>query len=617
MNQKTLIRFALTIQNNAPTTINKYICKLSESIIFESKKNTLSALEISQKIKEVYALEFDVEEIKNALKQRGNEDILMLETDKYQLSVKAVDKQKQQDNPIDILNKYINEFLNEFSTSFSVEQIKDLVLKYIYYCFNSTADNLMALIKSDIKNPLKDFSGTKEEIETINDFIRWDNLEKNKFLYSVIAFSYDYCALSAKKDILFSKKMFSGKKFILDTNIIFRMAGINNDERRYVINSFVSKCKEVGIELFYTNTVFDEIYRVIDGNIKHIQYLTKNDEPVSYDLIKDINNYEVNDFYKLYYSWSKKPENHYNDFLSFQQYLYSLIREVIRDLDVINVDDYSMQKGKGEFEQYSRSLKEYKNSKRPYKSVSKESLKTDINNLLHTMYTRKSDSNSIWQTNEFVVSADQILVSWAKNTFVGVPLVVIPSVWLSIILRFTGRASDDDYRSYCLFLSLRQNASDDFSINTVNLLQIISTKTSVRELKERIIQEIITNKTEYNFSEPQDYELNTEKAFDIIVKDIAEKSLKNVEDIKSEYRKSIDDKNKENELAIIEEKRQSAQDQEKYALAIAESISNDKTKKWKIFNIICNYIVVIGILFIAVTFLGYSYNIKYSDVYYT
>ena len=329
MNQKTLIRFALTIQNNAPTTINKYICKLSESIIFESKKNTLSALEISQKIKEVYALEFDVEEIKNALKQRGNEDILMLETDKYQLSVKAVDKQKQQDNPIDILNKYINEFLNEFSTSFSVEQIKDLVLKYIYYCFNSTADNLMALIKSDIKNPLKDFSGTKEEIETINDFIRWDNLEKNKFLYSVIAFSYDYCALSAKKDILFSKKMFSGKKFILDTNIIFRMAGINNDERRYVINSFVSKCKEVGIELFYTNTVFDEIYRVIDGNIKHIQYLTKNDEPVSYDLIKDINNYEVNDFYKLYYSWSKKPENHYNDFLSFQQYLYSLIRWMI------------------------------------------------------------------------------------------------------------------------------------------------------------------------------------------------------------------------------------------------------------------------------------------------
>ena len=62
------------------------------------------------------------------------------------------------------------------------------------------------------------------------------------------------------------------------------------------------------------------------------------------------------------------------------------------------------------------------------------------------------------QNNDFIVSADQLLISWTGNAFSGVPIVVLPSVWLSIILRFTGR-TDDDYKSFCLFLTQRQHIS--------------------------------------------------------------------------------------------------------------------------------------------------------------
>lgn len=610
MNQEILIRFALTVQNNAPTTINKYICKLAESVIFESDKEALSAVEIADKISEMYGLEFDVLEIKNALKQKGNKELLCTDTDDFQLSTKGIAKHKKQDNSLEILNKYVEMFISEFNIDCTIESIVDVILKYIYFCFNSNTENLMSLIKKEYEQPLKSFKGSKEEITIINDFIRWDNPEKNKFLYSVIAFSYDYCALSVKKDTFFSKKMFNGKKFILDTNIIFRMAGINNDERKYVITSFIKKCREVGIQLFYTDAVFNEIYRVIDGNIKHIQYLTQNEEPIDYELLKDINNIEVNDFYKLYYNWTKKSGNRYDDFSAFQQYVYSLIRDVICDLDVIHIDDYSMSQNKTIFEQYSNSLKEYKNSKRPSRQVTKESLKTDINNLLHTLHTRKNNSDSIWQTNEFIVSADQILTNWAKESFNGVPLVVIPSVWLSIILRFAGRASEDDYRSYCLFLGLRQNPVEEFEINSIDLLQEINNKTSDLELKERIIREIITNKTEYSFSSPQDYNNNTQKAFDVIINDIAKKNSEQVEKIKDKYKKSVDEKEKEKEVALADEKLYAAQQKEKYALAIAEITANEKMVKWKILNTICNILVLVGGLFIVATFFGYAYNIK-------
>lgn len=610
MNQESLIRFAMTVQNNAPTTINKYICKLAEEVIFDSERQSMTLLEIADNIRQVYGLEFDVFEIQNALKHKGNGNIICVGTDLFQLSVKSVEHHKKQNNSIETLNIYVELFLKEFKVNFERENVVELILKYIYFCFNSNIENLMSLIKQDFERPLKDFKGNQEDIKIINEFIHWDNLEKNKFLYSVIAFSYDYCALSAKKDTLFSKKMFSGKKFILDTNIIFRMAGINNDERKYVITSFVRKCREVGIQLFYTDAIFDEIYRVIDGNIRFIQHLTQNEEPIDYELIKDINNYEINDFYKLYYSWTKKPENKYNDFVSFQQYLYSLIRDVICDLDVIYVNDYSMTKNKVEFEQYANSLKEYKNSKRSYRQVTRESVKTDINNLLHTRYTRKSNLDSIWQTNEFIVSADQMLTNWAKESFGGVPLVVIPSVWLSIILRFTGRASEDDYRSYCLFLGLRQNPVEKFAIDSVALIQEINNKTSDLKLKERIIREIITNKTEYNFSLEQDYDGNTQKAFDIIINDIAEKNSAEVEKIKDKYERSIDEKKKEKEFAIADEKREAAQQREKYALGVAEKISNDKIKKWEVVNMVYNFIAIVWALFIVATFLGYAYNIK-------
>ena len=136
---------------------------------------------------------------------------------------------------------------------------------------------------------------------------------------------------------------------------------------------------------------------------------------------------------------------------------------------------------------------------------------------------KKTQIHDLWQTKDYIVSADQLLASWAKKSYSGLPIVVIPSTWLSIILRFSGR-TNNDYRSYCLFMGLRQHRveDEDIIINPVKLLNAVSERTTERSIKETIINEIISNKDQYFFESPKDYTIAVEKAFESILKEKAD-----------------------------------------------------------------------------------------------
>ena len=47
-------------------------------------------------------------------------------------------------------------------------------------------------------------------------------------LYEIVSFAVDYCRLTVKKDKANFATFLKGKTFYLDTNIIFRMMGLNN-----------------------------------------------------------------------------------------------------------------------------------------------------------------------------------------------------------------------------------------------------------------------------------------------------------------------------------------------------------------------------------------------------
>lgn len=575
--ESDLLRLSMILENQGETTRNKYICKLTECILFDANDSELSSAEISEMICERFQLQFTSLEIENAITTKGKERIIY-KSNKYQLSPVVANQLSNTKSAEDKLKSFVDAFALENQIPKDIDLLV-ILEKYLYYSFNSNAKNFSTIIGANpqiIAGQFEgyDFQPTAEEIEIINKFISWNNADKNKFFYTIISSCYEYCLITTKKNPSISKRVFKGKRFFLDTNIIFRMAGFNKDDRRFVINTFVDKCKEVGIELCYTSSVYDEIFRVIDRQIDYIKRIVKGQPPVDSDSIAQLSdNYEVNDFYVKYYNWCKEPQNKYLDYISFRKYLTSLVYKELEKL--LYVDSSSNKINVNErYNQLKVSLLNYKTQKRPYRKTTNESVETDINQLLFLESLRPKQATNLWEMNDYLVSADQLLVSWANELFDGVPIVVIPSLWLSIILKISGRASDDDYKSFCLFLTLRyhQSKEDDININPIELLSRLSEKTVDSKLKSQIIDELTSNKSAYSFDNVNEYDASIDLAFDKILKE-------NTQVQKEELRKAVEREEAKSIVVVerYEKELSNMKSQEEYAKDFAQKKAAKKT----------------------------------------
>lgn len=383
--ESDLLRLSMILENQGETTRNKYICKLTECVLYDSDKNALSVVDIYKEILKRFQLQFDILEIENAIKAKGKDRII--KKDKiYQLNPKVSSQIASVYSAEEKLKKFVSDFIKEKNIDSEIN-VLNLIEKYLYFSFNSNAKNFTTIIGADPKlvideKIISEYTPTEAEVDVINSFIAWDNAEKNKLFYSIVSSCYEYCLITTNKNPYISKTVFKGKKFFLDTNIIFRMAGFNKDERRFVVNAFIEKCKEVGIVLCYTNIVYDEIFRVIDRQIDYIQKMINGQYPIHMDHLSKLSDKdEVNDFYVIYYNWCKEPQNKYYDFLSFRKYLSSLIYNELQKLEYVNATKSKIY----DEERYSKlaeSLKSYKNSKRQNRIITDSSIETDVNQIL-------------------------------------------------------------------------------------------------------------------------------------------------------------------------------------------------------------------------------------------
>lgn len=572
-----LLRLAMVLQNQAPSTLNKYICKLAEVVLLDYPDG-INIFKLDEIINNQFNLSFTEEEIRTAIAKKGQNRIITSET-LYKLAPSVQTKLSQQQPISKELKLTINEFITCLSIDSSEEQVYSLLLRYLYYCFNSNVDNLLSLFEQKPTSEITAFKATAEEISTINRFVSWENGNKNTLVYNLIAICYEYCMLTIKKDSILSSELFKGKRFYLDANIIFRMAGINNKERQTVTQRFVNHCRQAGIELYCTSATMDEIYRVISSQTEFIKGIAGGSMPVSSVTLNELNpNIEINDFYNIYYTWCCAPGNTYGDYTSFNQYLLGLTRDTMAQLKIKLSTSYKVSNRVQEFDNQVSSLKNYKNEKRSWRVASSASAETDITNIMDTLAWRTGTGATIWQTNDFVVSADQLLIEWAENTFSGVPIVVLPSVWLSIILRFTGR-TDDDYKSFCLFLTQRQHINPEETIDPIHLLRTINTKTTQTDLKEKIIFEIAQNKTKYSFQTPEDYDANTNRAFDKVLKEVYGRTAQEISAIRAEMQQQIDNHDQNSEEIIREREKISADTaKEKIIIALSKKEAADKVK---------------------------------------
>jgi hypothetical protein len=571
LTEQEFFRMNFIMQDTSASTTKTYLSKIVETVLFDAKSaldiNMLTAL-ILQK----YSLEFSLDEVREIVKRDRNIDEIAGEV--YQLSPGKASELSHTKTIEETLTIISNDAIRELGLTLSPKAFKELLMRFLYYSFNSNIDMIMSLVDGRKHKDYSAFTASNDEISIIDQFLLWDNDDKDRFIYQIVSYCYIYCSLTTKKDTLLSKNIFSGKKFYLDTNIIFRLAGVNQEDRQKTTTSFVKKCKEAGIKLYYTNVTMDELFRVIKSNVVNIKKITNSQEPLSPEELHRTDN----DFYNIYCEWCKLPGNKYNDFLSFQQYLVDLFTNVLDSLETVTYTDYSIKQPQ-EYNNLFNSLRNYKIENNQRVATDK-SVATDVNNFLYVLSERKNSVlGSVFSTNQFLISADRNLMNWAADRNQGVPVVVFPSVWLTILLRFSGRSGADDYKAFCMFMEVRTHDVPE-NFNIFELLKSINMHTSEIDIKKRVVEEIYQNQDIYKKMSFEDRDQIVSKAWEAVRKEYQTQVDNKKNEEWEAQKKQIDEKNSTDKTLEVQNERM------KNASIAADTSADFKIQlwmKWKVF----------------------------------
>lgn len=631
MQLNNYLRFSLMLGNTQASTFYSNLFKMIELVLFDSYGKPLSTYEVSIIIKDKYDLEFDTTEILNAIERKNNGKTLHLPSqdhfyDKYTISPEEYQKLKQKEQ-----NYSIQKLTQEFMAAVEIEDlnetdIQSIIIKFFYDAFNSNANTILLLLNhSDCAGYVDAIeSFTAQEKIIINSFLDWKNNNKDTFVFNAISCCFDYCMLTIKKDNRSFEDIFQGKCFYLDSNIIFRLAGFNKDERKRVMISFVDKCMQVGIHIVYTNITKLEIETTINHHVTLLAQTLDGQKPgrqkpISTKAMAAMNPFGDLDFYDIYISWVQNPVNRAGDYDAFEKYLNRKVDSIVRDFEFATIRLSNSFLENENIKTLSESYKEYKTRRR--RKIQPNSIKCDIVNYL---YLDKINGN-IGQRNftdvkNYIITADHAYSSWAKDvTPCTVPVVVLPSVWYSIILKYTGR-SNDDFFAFCKFLNFRINSDVEFvDPRKIKILEIVLELDEPAEIREEIIYDISSKlKNEYN--EIVDPEEIVNNSYQYIINKKTEDALQaqraqhllDIQQITQESNCSIETSNSISYKNGLEEGQKIEQESTKKEKEISRKLSDSKIK-W-LYPLYWCIAIIMGLAYVAALMLWILFIMKLPSV---
>lgn len=491
------LRLALMFGENKANSFRKNLEKMIALVLFEKYSQGLTVTEIISDIKEKYSLEFSDSEIIGAIQHRHQSKIIQTndETEeinkRYSITPKEYESIARKTDDSTIL-EMVEMFINTHeSIMISSTEFTELLKRYLYNTFNSNADTVLALVTGEnveIKETSQEYSN--EEKKILNEFIYWDNSEKNRCVYQLISCCFDYCMMTVHKDKSIYKTIIKQKKFYLDSNIVFRLMGLNNASRRFIIDAFVSKCREIGIKIYFSNHTRSEINDTISSYVYQIKNTLSNSAPISVQAMACLNDQlSHSDFYAEYVEWTKQPTNRTCDYQAFENDLKRKAADILANFHQVNFDDYSLKNSK-EYNDQFESLKNYKINHR--KDPHDISLKVDINNYLYVQErNREKRGEDFFSTDHFIITADHAFSMWEREKRPEtIPTVVLPSVWYSIILQYVGRTTDDDYSSFTKFLNFSIYENENADPRKMEILKLVLNLQEPTEIKEKTVFDI-------------------------------------------------------------------------------------------------------------------------------
>ena len=599
------LRFALVLSDGHAKTLRTNLEKIIINILLDTYGVGLDANSIVKTIKDTYALEFTADEVfQIAIKSneivsiKNAQDSILT---KFDLLPQAYQKAKERSGQSifgDVLFKFCKNH-----KEISQEKLQDIIVKYVYYSFEQDKQTLMALMNPKAGEEIVfDDSFSTEEQSIINLFLDWDNEEKDKLIWNLVSIAYEYCMMTIKKDDSAFKNVFNGKTFILDTNIILGLIGVNKEHRKNNYQAFIDKCKEQKIKCVYTNITKNEAIRTIENYVQAVSALSKELKGISVDAVNQfIKQDSRQDFYSYYVKLVRENKIKVDDFNGFKRQLLKMLESVLSQFDSIVFDEIYISSQK-HYEDYLNSYKGYKTEKRG--RVSNETVKTDVQNfLLLRRKNEKIGSVSFIDINYFIITADKCFVQWAEGNSKGmIPAVVFPNIWYSIMLKFTGR-SVDDFKSYSQFIKFNlYDEKTSQSEKREDILMAVSQLDESTDIKTEIIFDINNRLTQGEYILEGSVDINNiiEQSHEYVTQkkiEEAKNAMKKEENIRLEQEKraAYSQGKKDAQQESVDSKKETLNKQIEY-------LADKKIKRNKIV-FLCLIFIAIALFVVGIVFL--------------
>jgi len=531
-NQLFRLSAVLYADNNYVVSSKTALRKIIETGLFAMERDSVSSHDLIDFIFENYNLHIDeaeIEEVVSAEKQVSflvnfteNGQVLCL-TEKRKILIQS----KIDENTIEY---FIDLFIKENETLFSNSELKELIYRFLYDILSSNVESFKKLIDKDSSIEalinVDSHHYSLEEREAVNNFLKWDNEGKNKSVFNVASFAIEYCLISNNSKQGIELNNLTNKVFYLDTNVIFRALGINGEERRKRSVIFLKRFQETNTKIIISKYTDKEFASTIDYYIKRLGHKPfKND--INPSLFSHPYFSKLKGIYDYYYQWRIGKQNH-----SLELFKADIIAKYKSFTSSMGIDVDYKNTLKEDEKEISETILDYTSSINTHKSSDSSStnyigFEFDAKNILLLEILRDSKSHSIFDTKHYFLSTDQSLRRWDFQRGNKTPLVITPSQWMSLLLRYQTRTTDD-FKSFVSFLNLPIPEQQISSENIHNVLAGISEVTSSFEQQSYIVEQLVSQ----GFDKIMRKTIDSEELFNITVEaagSVLEKRLKDLE----------------------------------------------------------------------------------------
>lgn len=433
--QKEQFRLAAVLyaDNNYEVAPKLIIKKVIESALVSNGNKAVNLHSLIDFIHANYNLIFDEQEIKGIVTNEKEESFLIKE--KGEETIVCLTEKRKNTIESKLTNRTIDFFICEFEkqkkTLLTGSATKAIIYHFLYELLGTNIESFKKLLDSNkkieelINVESKEYSPIEREI--INEFLCWDNNEKNKAIFDIASYALEFCMISNNRGgSHLQLNNLKNKTFYLDTNVIFRALGINGINRQNRTNTFLNKFLEANTLLVvskFSETEFkDTIFYYLD-KLKRAPL----DRRINPEIFQEKYFKSFSDIYDFYYKWRTGKVN--DSIELFEAYIFSLFEKFKADFKIES--DYKIpfdekdEKTEKIINELSSSICSYKNTDGSSHGVNGDNI--DALNVLLVETKRDGKNSNIFETKLFIISTDQSLRRWDYYRNTVTPIIMLPS----------------------------------------------------------------------------------------------------------------------------------------------------------------------------------------------